>query len=485
MSLGLRPPPSARETLAARREVLAPRERLERLCDPGSLDLIRGGVRSRAMGPGAAAGDGVVAGAGRIDGRAVFCFAQDASFAGGSLGLAQADTIVQLHELAARARAPVVGFIESGGARLQEGVDALAGYGRIFRQHVRLSGVVPQISVVCGPSAGGGCYAPALTDFVVMTERASMFLTGPSVVRQVTGESVSAHELGGPGVHAANGVCHAVVPDDAAAAELARALLGHLHGERRPAPATDDVDPSSIVPDAQRAVYDVREVARALTDGELLEVSPRYARNIVCGFARVRGRSVGIVANQPRRLGGVIDAAASQKAARFVRTCNTFGVPLLVLVDTPGFLPGVRQERDGVIRHGAKLLYAFAECTVPRVSVLLRKAFGGAAIAMNSKQLGADYVFAWPGAEIGVMGAAQAVEIVNRREIERATDRGTERALLAATYADKHLRAAGAAAAGFVDEVIEPRETRSRVETALASLETTRADAPARGNIPL
>jgi acetyl-CoA carboxylase carboxyltransferase component len=391
---------------------LSPLERLEVLCDPDSLHLLRTDVRSRRMGDKARPGDGVLGATGRVDGRPVACFAQDASFAGGSLGEAHADTVVSVLALAERTLVPVIGFVESAGARMQEGLAALSGYGRIFNHHVALSGRVPQISVICGASAGGGSYAPALTDFVIMTENSSMFLTGPGVVAAVTGEQVTALELGGPRVHERNGVCHLVAATDVDAALLARDLLDFLpQNSEAPPTLWPVVDPPGAMPDQfvpveERKVYDVRDVARALLDGgRLLEISPRYARNIVCAFGRLEGRSVGIVANQPRYLGGVLDSDASQKAARFVRTCNLFRIPLLVLVDTPGFLPGTKQEKLGVIRHGAKLVHAFAECTVPRVTVLLRKAFGGAFIAMNCKELGADFVYAWPSAQLGVMGA--------------------------------------------------------------------------------
>jgi len=470
----------------------SPRERLELLCDAGSLHLLRTETRALRMGDRAAPGDGVLAGSGLVAGRGVFCFAQDASFAGGSLGAAQAETIVKIHELAEKARVPVIGFVESAGARMQEGLAALAGYGRIFRQQVRLSGRVPQISVVCGASAGGGSYSPALTDFVIMTEQASMFLTGPSVIEQVTGEIVDARRLGGPRVHGANGVCHAVAPDERQAALLARRLLEHLpqcageHPPSTPASPPSGDPPDLAVPREARNVYDIRDVAGTLVDaGETLEISPRFARNMVCLLARIGGRAVGIVANQPRFLGGVLDSAAAQKAARFVRTCNAFGLPLVALVDTPGFLPGVKQERDGVIRHGAKLVYAFAECSVPRVSVVIRKAYGGAAIAMNSKQLGADYVLAWPQAEIGVMAARQAVEIIHRREIAAAPDPGAAARELAERYGAEQLSLRAAAAEGFVDEVIAPEQTRSRLLAALASLERFRSPVPSNGNIQL
>jgi acetyl-CoA carboxylase carboxyltransferase component len=471
---------------------LTPLERLEVLCDPDSLHLLRTDVRSKRMGDKARPGDGVIGATGRVDGRPVAAFAQDASFAGGSLGEAHADTVVSVLALAERTLVPVIGFIESAGARMQEGLAALSGYGRIFNHHVALSGRVPQISVVCGASAGGGSYAPALTDFVIMTESASMFLTGPGVVAAVTGEDVTALELGGHRVHERNGVCHLVAPTDLDAALLARDLLDYLpQNSDAPPTAWPIIDPpgpapDSYVPAEERKVYDIRDVARALLDGgRMLEISPRWARNVVCGFGRLEGRSIGIVANQPRYLGGVLDSDASMKAARFVRTCNLFRIPLLVLVDTPGFLPGTKQEQLGVIRHGAKLVHAFAECTVPRVTVLLRKAFGGAFIAMNSKELGADFVYAWPSAQLGVMGAAQAVDIIHRREIEAATDPALARAEFAASYAAEHLHPGAATAEGYVDDVIQPSETRERTSAAFAALDSVPPRRRPLGNIPL
>lgn len=471
--------------------VLGPLERLEALCDPGSLHVIRSGIRSRRMGERARAGDGVVGAAGRVNGRPIFAYAQDTSYLGGSLGEAHADTIVRVLQLAGQARVPVVGFVASAGARMQEGVAALEGYGRIFREQVRLSGKVPQISVIAGVSAGGGCYSPALTDHVVMTRDAAMFLTGPGVVKEVLGEDVDAAALGGARVHERNGVCHAVVEDDLAAISHVRALLAHLpqhSGEDPPQAlpgAPREGDPGAVVPDDPRAVYDVRHVvARVVDGGDLLEVQPRWARNVVCGFARLDGRAVGIVANQPRFLGGVLDANSAQKASRFVRTCNTFNLPLLVFVDTPGFMPGSRQEQAGVIRHGAKLLHAFAEGEVPKLTVVLRKAFGGAYITMNSRGLGAHLSFAWPGAELGVMGAKQAVGIVHRREIAAAADPEAERDRWSAGYADDHLRARVAAQDGHVDEIIEPADTRERLAWGLSMLAGAERGSH-RGNLPL
>jgi acetyl-CoA carboxylase carboxyltransferase component len=434
----------------------------------------------------------VLGASGRVDGRSIFCFAQDPSFTGGSLGEAHADTVVNVLELAGRAGVPVVGFIESAGARMQEGVAALSGYGRIFHQHTALSGRVPQISIVCGASAGGGSYAPALTDFVVMTERATMFLTGPGVVKEVTGEEIDGAGLGGPRVHRANGVCHLVAPTEVDAALAARDLLDHLpqnsdeSPQRWPTVSPPEFPVDTIVPKEDRRVYDIRDVARGLVDGgRLLEVGAWWARNVVCTFARLDGRAVGIIANQPKYLGGVLDSESASKAARFVRTCNSFGLPLVVLVDTPGFLPGVRQERGGVIRHGAKLVHAFSEATVPSVTVILRKAFGGAFIAMNSKELGADFVFAWPTAQVGVMGAKQAVNIVNRREIADADDPEAARDKLADTYTKEHLNAGAVTADGFVDEVVPPSETRERVASALEALSAVSRPGHRGGNIPL
>jgi acetyl-CoA carboxylase carboxyltransferase component len=464
--------------LAPRTEAPArPLERLELLCDPGTLDVIRSEVLSGPLGEKARAGDGVVGGAGLIDGRPVFCYAQDPSFAGGSLGEAHANTIVRVMELADRARAPVVGFVASGGARMQEGVAALGGYGRIFRRIVLLSGRVPQVSVVTGVSAGGGAYSPALTDWVVMTAQSSMFLTGPAVVREALGEHVSAAELGGTRVHQRNGVCHFVAPTDIDGIYLARDLLGYLPSHRglpapvlppRPAP---EGDPGDRVPRDPRRVYDVRDVIRHVVDGgSLLEVAAGWARNIVTAFARIEGRTVGVIANQPRYLGGVLDVASSQKGARFVSKCNAFGIPLVVLVDTPGFMPGSKQESGGVIRFGAGLVHAFAEATVPRVTVILRKAFGGAFITMNSKDLGADYVFAWPQAQLGVMGAKPAVGIIHRRELAASDDPDQARERLARQYEHAQLRPEVAARSGYVDELIAPHTTRRRVAWALSTL---------------
>jgi acetyl-CoA carboxylase carboxyltransferase component len=461
-----------------RRAFRSPLARLELLCDPGSLKPIRSAAKSPRLDLRAQPGDGVVAGLGCVQGRPVACYAQDAGFLGGSLGTMHAETIVRLLQIAGRSRLPVISMVESGGARLQEGTAALGGYSRVFRRNVQLSGVVPQISIITGLAAGGGCYSPALTDFVVMTEDAKMFLTGPQVVREVTGEEIEMGALGGRRVHERNGVCDFVAGDDRTAAELARNLLSYLpqHIEEK-SPRTLAVDPElpdpeAHVPASPRSVYDVRAVCAAIVDaGSMLEVAPRWARSIFTGFARIDGRAVGIVANQPRYLGGVLDCESSQKGARFVERCDAFGVPLVVLVDTPGFMPGLRQERAGVIRFGAGLLRAFAAATVPRVTVVTRKAFGGAYITMNSKDLGADLVFAWPGAEIGVMGASSATGIIHRRQLAAAADPEAERRLLTDAYAEEHLGAEVAAAGGFVDEVIDPGDTRARLVSALDAME--------------
>jgi acetyl-CoA carboxylase carboxyltransferase component len=453
----------------------APQAQLELLCDPGSFRPLRSGVSSPRLGERAAPGDGVVAGAGEVGGRPVFCYAQDPKFLGGSLGEVHADTIVRLLRMAGDAGAPVVGFVRSGGARLQEGHAALAGYGRIFRASVELSRKVPQISVLDGISAGGGAYSPALTDFVVMTAESRMFLTGPKVVAEAMGEEISMEDLGGPKVHGRNGVAHLIADDAAGAVAATRHLLGLLpQAIGGPLPTgevagPDGSDPGATVPAEQRKVYDVRDVARAVLDqGSFLELSPRWAPNMVTGLARLEGRPVGLIANQPRALGGVIDAAASEKAALFVDNCDRFRLPLVVFVDTPGFMPGRRQEEAAVIRHGASLLRAFAGATVPKVTLVLRKAFGGAAITMNSKDLGADVVFSWPDAQIGIMAARQAVGIVHHRALAAAD--GPSHDELADAYAAEHLTAPAAAASGWVDEVIEPAWSRDRLAWALRSL---------------
>ena len=456
---------------------LDPLERLEALCDPDSVQVLRSRVLSTKLGARAVPGDGVVGAMGTVDGRPIACYAEDGSYLGGSLGERHADTIVRVLEMAERAGIPVVAFVESGGARMQEGTAALAGYGRIFRHTVGLTGVVPQISVVSGASAGGGAYSPALTDLIIMTEDAAMFLTGPGVVREALGEEIDAVALGGPRVHEHNGVCHLVEHDELSAAHRVRDLLGYLPSCAGGAPGVVEsigpeiLDPGSVVPTEPRRVYDVRDALRGVVDADsLLELCPRWARNLVTTLARIDGRPVGIVANQPHHLAGVLDAESSEKAARFVGFCDSFGLPLIAVVDTPGFMPGSKQEGAGVIRHGASLVRAFAAARVPKLTVVLRKSYGGAYITMNSRDLGADLVLAWPDAELGIMSARGAVGIVHRRELRAADDLEAAHARLAEQYADEHLRAAAAAASGFVDEIVEPADTRKRLAGALLTL---------------
>jgi acetyl-CoA carboxylase carboxyltransferase component len=441
-------------------EALVARARLELLFDPGTFKPLRSAV-----------GDGVLSGSGRVNGRVVCAWAQDGAFKGGSLGTRGGETITRTITRATSLGVPVVGFPHSGGARLQEGVAALHAYATIFR--AQSLATVPQISVIGGPCAGGAAYSPALGDLTVMAgDGAKMFLTGPAVVEKVTRERVSATELGGPKVHGRNGVAHLAADHDVHAAELVRAALSHLPstaGGPLPLHPPDDPepgDPEAVLPTRAREVYDVRDVAARLVDGgELLELGPRWARNLVTGFARIEGSPVGIIANQPRHLGGCLDAESSQKGAWFVDLCDRFGVPLVVLVDTPGVLPGVGQEQAGVIRHGASLLRAFSVATTPRVTVTLRQAYGGAHIVMNSRDLGADLTLAWPDAKIGVMGSRQAVEVVNRREIAAGADADA----LAAAYAAAHLPVRVSAERGFVDEIVAPSDTRERIAFALES----------------
>ena len=434
------------------------RARIELLCDPGTFRPWRTAV-----------GDGVVAGQGRAAGRPVFCWAQDGGHVGGSLGAAGGETIARTIAAADRAGAPVVGFPHSGGARLQQGVASLAAYGAIFRRQALARSL--QVAVVSGPCAGGAAYSPSLGDLTVMAgPEARLFLTGPKIVEEVTRERVTADELGGAALQARNGVAHVDAPGAAEATRLVRDMLAHLPphagGTLPLAPAADPQpgDPAEPVPAASRRVYDVREVARRLVDaGHLLELGARWAPNLVTALARLDGSPIGLVANQPRRLGGTIDCAAAEKGAWFVSFCDRFALPLLVLVDTPGFLPGLRQERAGVIRYGADFLRAFARASVPRVTVTLRQAYGGAYIVMNSRDLGADLNLAWPQASIGVMGAKPAVELLERRAIAA----GADAAELAGDYARGHLGVDTAACGGFVDEVIAPAETRERVIQAL------------------
>ncbi len=419
-------------------------------------------------------GDGVVTGYARIHGRQVGLFAQEPSVFGGSLGEVHASKIMAVLAYAERARAPVIGLIDSGGARIQEGIGALDGYAGIFRGNVRLSGRVPQISVILGPCAGGAAYSPALTDIVIMERhRSYMFLTGPKVVRAVTRESVTADELGGSDVHSRqSGVAHLVAKDTAHALELTARVLSYLPDScwsLPPKAPASPPEPLPALPADHRHTYDVRQVVRGLVDGgSFLELQPKFACNLVIGFARLEGHPLGVVANQPQALAGVLDIRAAEKGARFVRMCDAFGLPLVTLVDTPGFLPGTRQEADGVIRKGAKLLYAFAEAVVPRVTVVLRKAFGGAYIVMNSRALGADAVFCWPGAQMAVMGAEGAVDLIHRREL--TADPGAREDLVRA-YQLTAMATDTAAERLSVDEIIQPARTRTVLTSTLQRLE--------------
>ncbi len=444
-------------------------------------------------------GDGVVTGHGLVHGRTVFVFAQDFTVLGGSLGSAHAEKICRVMDLAMKTGAPIVGLNDSGGARIQEGVASLAGYADIFLRNTLASGVVPQISCVLGPCAGGAVYSPAITDFVLMVEGTSyMFITGPDVIKSVTHEEVSKEDLGGATTHATrSGVCHLTAPDDRTSLAQARELLSFLpsnNAEDPPlAPAADPA--TREVPELDRMIptdpakpYDVKEVIRAVVDdARLFEIAERYAPNIVVGFARVGGRTVGIVANQPAVLAGVLDIHSSMKAARFVRFCDCFNLPLVTFVDVPGFLPGVNQEYGGIIKHGAKLLFAYAEATVPKITVILRKAYGGAYDVMASKHIRADYNFAFPTAEIAVMGPDGAVNIVRRSEIAAAEDPEKARAEFVADYRLKFASPYKAAELGFIDEVIQPRVLRGRLHRSLELLKNKRDDNPRKkhANIPL
>jgi acetyl-CoA/propionyl-CoA carboxylase carboxyl transferase subunit len=444
-------------------------------------------------------GDGCITGYGTIDGRKVFVASQDFTVFGGSMGEVHAQKVCKVMDLALQTGAAFIQINDSGGARIQEGAASLAGYGYIFERNVRSSGVIPQISVIMGPCAGGAVYSPAITDFTFMVKETShMFITGPDVIKTVTGEEVTFEELGGAMTHAGkSGVASFVGEDDEDVLQRVRYLLSFLPSnnlEDPPAYASTD-DPERIddglthlVPDRVQEPYDMHEVVRRVVDdGEFLEVFPYWAMNILIGFARLDGRSIGVIANQPKVLAGTLDIDASEKASRFVRFCDAFNIPILTFVDVPGFLPGTQQEFNGIIRHGAKLLYAFAEATVPRMTVITRKAYGGAYLVMNSKHLRADVSFAWPTAEIAVMGAEGAVNVVFRREIEKAAEPGRKRAELIGEYRDKFSTPYSAAERGFIDDVIEPSETRPRLIKALRMLSTKRESVPARkhGNIPL
>ena len=480
------------------------RERLEAFFDPGSFAELDMFVTHRVSTFGLAdrriPGDGVVTGFGEVDGRPVCAFAQDATVFGGALGEAHAGKIVKLMETARKAGVPIVGLNDSGGARIQEGVMSLGGYGEVFFRNVQLSGVVPQLSVILGPCAGGAVYSPAITDFVVMARGSSqMFITGPDVIRTVTGEEVSFEELGGADAHSTmSGVAHLVADSEAEALVLARRLLGYLPlNNLEEPPSAPAVEPpagsaealAGLVPTDANSPYDVREVARRVVDpGSILELQPAWGANLVTAFARLDGHVVGLVANQPSVLAGCLDITASTKGARFVRGCDAFNVPLLTFVDVPGFLPGTAQEHGGIIRHGAKLLYAFAEATVPKLTVILRKAYGGAYDVMCSKHIGGDYNIAWPTAEIAVMGAEGAVNILFRRELEQAgTEREAERARRVQEYSAEFLNPYLAAERGYIDDVVDPAQSRTHLCRALRLLEPKREDRPARkhGNLPL
>jgi methylmalonyl-CoA carboxyltransferase large subunit len=428
--------------------------------------------------------DGVVTGRGYVDGRLVHLASQDFTVAGGSAGEVHANKIADTMKAALKTGSPFIFLNDSGGARVQEGVGSLSGYARIFHQNVMLSGVVPQISIICGPCAGGAAYSPALTDFIIQTRDGLMFITGPAVIRQVTGEVVSAAELGGPRAQMSkSGVVHFVAENDVDAINICRRLLSFLPSHNLEDPPRVEPDDeglynpelNEIIPEEPKAGYDVREVITRLVDrADFLEVQAEFARNVVVGFGRVRGRTAGLIANQPAVLAGALDIDASDKAAAFVRFCNAFNIPLITLVDIPGFLPGVQQEYGGIIRHGAKLLFAYSAATVPKVTVILRKAYGGGYIAMCAKDLGADCIVAWPSAEIAVMGAEAAVEIVFHRELAQAAECEKKRLELIKQYRDTFYTPYVAAGHGLVDDIIEPAQTRGYIADALDALSTKR-----------
>jgi propionyl-CoA carboxylase beta chain len=482
---------------------LTARERIEFLFDPGTFQeidkLVTHRCRDFGMADQVVPGDGVVAGHGRVDARPVYAFAQDFTVFGGSLSETNAAKIVKIMDSAMKMGAPVVGLNDSGGARIQEGVLSLGGYADIFLRNTLASGVIPQISAIMGPCAGGAVYSPAITDFNIMVEGTSyMFVTGPDVIRTVTHEEVTKEQLGGAMTHnATSGVAHFAVPDDRECLRLIRELLAYLPSNNLDgAPRRETADPvdreepalDTMVPASPNQPYDMLDVIHTIVDeGAFLEVHRHYARNLVIGFAHLGGRSVGIVANQPAHLAGTLDIDASVKGARFVRFCDAFNIPLVTFEDVPGFLPGTRQEYGGIIRHGAKLLFAFAEATVPKVTVITRKAYGGAYCVMSSKHIRTDLNFAWPTAEIAVMGPEGAVNILYKRELETAVDAADLRARKVAEFRQKFANPYVAASRGFVDEVIAPRRTRARLIAALAGLETKRDKNPPKkhGNIPL
>jgi acetyl-CoA carboxylase carboxyltransferase component len=493
--------PRSVERQHAKGKLLA-RERIEYFLDTDSFHELDMLARHRAQAAGLEERpytDGVITGWGTVDGRKVFVFSQDFTVFGGALGEVFAEKIHKLMDLALKVGAPVVGLNDGAGARIQEGVVSLASYGGIFYRNVKSSGVVPQISVILGPCAGGAVYSPAMTDFIFMVAESShMFITGPDVVKTVTGEDVTLEELGGAMSHASkSGVATFVAADEKACLDDVRFLLGFLPANNLEEPPHDGTgdDPmrlcpelNEILPASPNMPYDMLEVVSAVVDdGEFFEYFPHWAKSIVCGFARIDGHPVGVVGNQPKVLAGVLDIESAEKAARFVRTCDAFNIPLVTFVDVPGFLPGVDQEYGGIIRHGAKLLYAYCEATVPRIQVITRKAYGGAYVVMNSKSIGADLAFAWPSAELAVMGPQGAVEIVYRRELQQAADPVSRRAELVEEYTERYANPYAAAERGYIDDVIDPAETRQKVSAGLAMLRTKREELPRRkhGNMPL
>jgi acetyl-CoA carboxylase carboxyltransferase component len=475
---------------------LTARERIDLLLDPGSFHEIDAfATRSE----GEFSPESVVTGWGTVDGRTVFVFSQDFTVQGGSVGQVHGAKICKVLDMAMKSGAPVIGINDSGGARIQEGVDSLWAYGEIFTRNTLASGVIPQISVIMGPCAGGAVYSPAITDFIFMVDELShMFITGPQVIQAVTGEEVSFEDLGGAKVHnQRSGVAHFLEPDEETCLQDVRQLLSYLPSNNMDDPPLVDLedDPNrsspeldAVIPDDPQAPYDMRDVIQLVVDGgELMEVARYFAPNLIVGFARMNGQSVGIVAQQPRVLAGALDINSADKGARFIRFCDSFNIPLITFCDTSGFLPGLNQEHGGIIRHGAKMLYAYAEATVPKIAVITRKAYGGAYIAMSSKHLRSDVNYVWPNAEIAVMGPEGAVNIVNRREIEAAEDSEAKREELVQEYREKYASPYVAAARGYIDAVIVPHETRPRIIEALAVLENKRDGLPPKkhGNIPL
>mgnify|MGYP005848188275 CR=1 FL=1 len=479
------------------------RERIKLLLDEGSFEEFDMFVKHRCTNFGIEKesyfGDGVVTGYGTIDGRLVYVFSQDFTIFGGSLSETFAAKICKVMDMAMKNGAPVIGINDSGGARIQEGVNSLSGYTEIFQRNILASGVIPQISVIMGPCAGGAVYSPAITDFIFMVEKTSqMFITGPQVISSVTGENVTSEELGGADTHTSkSGVAHFKAANDEECIAKIRKLLSYLPAnnlEEAPyEPTNDEINRLSeklttIVPDDSGKAYDVKEVIAELVDnGDFFEVQEGFAKNIVIGFARMNGQVIGIVANQPKVMAGSLDVNSSDKAARFVRFCDSFNIPLVTLTDVPGYFPGVEQEQNGIIRHGAKLLYAFSEATVPKINVILRKAYGGAYIAMNSKHLGADIVMAWPTAEIAVMGPEGAANIIFKNDIKESSDPVTTRNEKIQEYRNKFASPYEAAKRGYVDDVIEPDSTRPRIIAALEMLASKRDSRPAKkhGNLPV